>query len=209
MAFVDFDVFWSENHVQHNKSRFLFVYFLVLCRSDRWIYFIPGIWSPNVCFWLTSSAVGLTAYAGSYGDSVTTRFSHEVKPVKPRNTRSKLELKTRDGGKNTQMDSNRGIYNFNPIESATGQTEIDRTTTTGHEDLPELYILVLVSYFYVVFVLFRWQLHKCIRHNGGDLFYFWDGVSEHTTIFFYSQESVDRRFCFQTTRYSCLFRGEL
>lgn len=116
--------------------------------------FFPRVWSSNVCFQLTSSAVDRIAYAGSYGGDTTTRLSHEVEPVKRRNTRSKLEVLTHDGGKNTQMDPKQRISHFKPSESATGQTKIKLTSTAGREDLPELYILVLVSFPFIFFILF-------------------------------------------------------
>jgi len=55
-------------------------------------------------------------------------------------------VKTHNRGKNVQMDYKRRIFHFKPTESATTAHQANSNLTTisaGHEDLPEIYILVL------------------------------------------------------------------
>ena len=88
-----------------------------------------------------------TADAGSYGGLATTGYSHAVEAVKPQSTRPKDHLNTSDGGKNVNMYHKRTFsqYKRNQNAFATRSTRVN-LSSTGHEDLPELYILVLVSY---------------------------------------------------------------
>ncbi|XP_068672988.1 tyrosine-protein phosphatase non-receptor type 7-like [Montipora foliosa] len=85
-----------------------------------------------------------TADAGSYGGLATTGFSHAVEAVKPQSTRPKDHLNTSDGGKNVNMYHKRTFsqYKRNQNAFATRSTRVN-LSSTGHEDLPELYILVL------------------------------------------------------------------
>ena len=122
------------------------IYFLVFS-AFRWLnIFDFGVWTSNVCFQLTSSAVDQVAYAGSYG-SRTTRFSHDLGSAKPQNARPKLEVKSQYGGKNIKMDFQRRFSHFEAGESALSsrQDSNNFTSSAGHRDLPEIYILVLVS----------------------------------------------------------------
>lgn len=125
--------------------------------------FFPKNWSCDVCF--NSSAVDRTAYrTGSYGGRVTTRYFHETKPIKHQNTPSEGVLKTHYGRKNSKMNSKRRVSQLKPKRNNTTRQTRNSLSSTVHEDLPELYILVLVSH-----VHFRW-FHKCIRNPAGCLF---------------------------------------
>lgn len=162
MAFVDFDVFWSKDHAHWNETRFLSVFLLSFSAQIGEYVFFRKI--DRVMFVSNSSAVDRTAYrTGSYGAPVTTRYFHEAKPIKHQNTPSEGVLKTYYGGKNTKMYSKRRVSQLKLKRNTTRQTR-NNLGTTGHEDLPELYILVLVSR-----VRFRW-FHKCIRNPAGCLF---------------------------------------
>ena len=92
---------------------------------------------------LTISAVWETAYAGSYG-SFTTAPLKDVR---------KLELKNNNGGKNSTMNFKRRSSKVEATEipTTTFVVENNLTKIAGYHDLPEIYILVLVSSLYSLF----------------------------------------------------------
>lgn len=138
-------------------------HFPFLFRLNWWICFFRKI--DRVMFVSNSSAVDRTAYrTSSYGGRVTTRYFHEAKPIKHQNTPSEGVLKTYYGRKNSKMNSKRRVSQLKPKRNNTTRQTRNSLSSTVHEDLPELYILVLVSH-----VHFRW-FHKCIRNPAGCLF---------------------------------------
>lgn len=62
-------------------------------------------------------------------------------------------MKDQNEGKNIQMDFKRGISDFKEAEIAsTTARQNNNNLTTGRKDLPEIYILVLVSCLYSSFI---------------------------------------------------------
>lgn len=109
-----------------------------------WLLWILTSFEAGTTQSRTIRAVDQVAYAGSYG-SRTTRFSHDLGSAKPQNARPKLEVKSEYGGKNIKMDFQRRFSHFEAGESALSsrQDSNNFTSSAGHRDLPEIYILVL------------------------------------------------------------------
>ena len=61
-------------------------------------------------------------------------------------------MKDQNEGENIQMDFKRGISHFKETKLATTTARQSNNLTTGRKDLPEIYILVLVSCLYSSFI---------------------------------------------------------
>lgn len=61
-------------------------------------------------------------------------------------------MKNQNEGKNIQMDFKQGISHFKAAESDSTIPRQNSNLTTGRKDLPEIYILVLVSCLYSFFI---------------------------------------------------------
>lgn len=109
-----------------------------------WLLWILTSSEAKTTFIGTKQAVDRTAYrTGSYGGRVTTRYFHETKPIKHQNTPSEGVLKTHYGRKNSKMNSKRRVSQLKPKRNNTTRQTRNSLSSTVHEDLPELYILVL------------------------------------------------------------------
>lgn len=153
----------TTTHSGTIQGSWLFIFLFYIVDINDNIFLLA--WTSNVCFSLTSSAVGRSAYAGSYG-SRTTRILHDVEQEKPPNNRAKFEVKNQNEGKNTQMDFNQGISHFKAAEGASTTARQSNGHPAGRKDLPEIYILVLVSGLYILHNSRWWQFHDCIRDRG-------------------------------------------
>ncbi|KAK2565638.1 Receptor-type tyrosine-protein phosphatase R [Acropora cervicornis] len=109
-----------------------------------WLLWILTSSEAKTTFIGTKQAVDRTAYrTSSYGGRVTTRYFHEAKPIKYQNTPSEGVLKTYYGRKNSKMNSKRRVSQLKPKRNNTTRQTRNSLSSTVHEDLPELYILVL------------------------------------------------------------------
>lgn len=61
-------------------------------------------------------------------------------------------MKNQNEGKNIQMDFKQGISHFKESESASTTARQSNNLTSGRKDLPEIYILVLVSCLHSFFI---------------------------------------------------------